>query len=308
MKDCACDFDLCSQPRPPLLFAPNVFVSRNDSSGLRILLHSTNMADHKLVTFGIDIGSLTTDAVVMRGADILSYAIVPTLSNSEEAAVSAYQSALELAKLSRCDVASVVATGYGRGSIDFADKTVTEITCHAVGARRLFPQAMSVIDIGGQDSKLIRLSIEGRVEDFAMNDKCAAGTGRFLEVMARALDADLESLAELSACSTSDVRISSTCTVFAESEVVALVAKGVPKEDIIRGLHCSVAERIYSMVARLRAKPPFVMTGGVAKNAGVVAALEDRLATKLLLPDEPQVVGALGAAIIALGGRGSCRA
>ena len=237
----------------------------------------------------------------MRGDEMLSYAIVPTLSNSEEAAVSAYESALKLAHVSRGDVASVVATGYGRGSIDFADKTVTEITCHAVGARRLFPEAMSVIDIGGQDSKLIRLSPNGRVEDFAMNDKCAAGTGRFLEVMARALDTDLESLAALSARSTSDVRVSSTCTVFAESEVVALVAKGVPKEDIIRGLHRSVAERIYSMVVRLRAKPPFVMTGGVAKNAGVVAAIEERVGGGILLPEEPQIVGALGAAIVARG-------
>ena len=215
------------------------------------------------------------------------------------AAALAFKQALTASGIVKSDVARVVATGYGRGSIDFAAKSVTEITCHAIGARKLFHEARTVIDIGGQDSKVIRLAKDGRVDDFAMNDKCAAGTGRFLEVMARSLDTDLQSLGRLSTLSREDVRISSTCTVFAESEVVALVAKGTAKEDIIRGLHRSVAERIYAMVARLRAEGPFVMTGGVAKNSGVVAALEERLKTRLLLPDEPQIVGALGAAIVA---------
>ena len=248
---------------------------------------------------GIDIGSLTTDVVILVDNGVASYAIVPTLSSSEAAAKLAYDQALASAGLEARDVANVVATGYGRASIDFASKTVTEITCHALGARRLFPEAKTVIDIGGQDSKVIRLADDGRVEDFAMNDKCAAGTGRFLEVMARSLDTDLESLGRLSAQSSADVRISSTCTVFAESEVVALVAKGAAKEDIIRGLHRSVAERIYAMIVRLRAEPPFVVTGGVAKNSGVVAALEERLDANLLVPDEPRIVGALGAAIVA---------
>ena len=251
---------------------------------------------------GVDIGSLSTDAVILIGDEILSYSIVPTLSSSENAARVAYDEALASAGLKASDVSRVVATGYGRGSTDFAAKSVTEITCHALGARSLFAEAKTVIDIGGQDSKVIRLADDGRVEDFSMNDKCAAGTGRFLEVMARSLDTDLESLGRLSALSNADVRISSTCTVFAESEVVALVAKGASKEDIIRGLHRSVAERVYAMVARLRAEGPFVMTGGVAKNSGVVAALEERLGAKMLLPSEPQIVGALGAAIVA--GRG----
>ncbi|MCE5200037.1 MAG: acyl-CoA dehydratase activase [Armatimonadota bacterium] len=251
------------------------------------------------ITAGIDIGSLSTDAVILRGEQIIAYNVVPTLSSSESAASLAYDSALESAGLAHADVSNVVATGYGRTSTSLAGKAVTEITCHAVGARRLFPQAMTVIDIGGQDSKVIRLSDDGRVEDFAMNDKCAAGTGRFLEVMARALDTDLKSLGHLATLATQDIRISSTCTVFAESEVVALVAKGVPKENIIRGLHRSIAERIYGMVVRLRAGAPFVMTGGVAKNSGVVTAIEERLGTKVLLPEEPQIVGALGAAIIA---------
>lgn len=251
------------------------------------------------ITAGIDIGSLSTDAVILKDDEILSYAVVPTLSSSESAAIKAYESALDDAGITKSSVERVIATGYGRSGTDLADKAITEITCHAVGARRLFAEAMSVIDIGGQDSKVIRLSEDGRVDDFAMNDKCAAGTGRFLEVMARALDTQLTSLGELSARATQDVRISSTCTVFAESEVVALVAKGTPKEDIICGLHDSIAERIYGMVVRLRAHAPFVMTGGVAKNLGVVRAIEKRLDTKLIVPDEPQIVGALGAAILA---------
>lgn len=254
------------------------------------------------ITAGVDIGSLSTDVVILQRDGIMAHSIVPTLSSSTAAADKAYELALDQAGLGRVDVASVVATGYGRTSIDFAGKAVTEITCHALGARRLFTEANSVIDIGGQDSKVIRLSGDGRVEDFAMNDKCAAGTGRFLEVMARSLETELNALGKLSALATGDVRISSTCTVFAESEVVALVAKGVPKEEIIRGLHRSVAERIYGMVMRLRAEPPFVMTGGVAKNSGVVAALEERLGAMLLLPEEPQIVGALGAAIVAARG------
>lgn len=251
------------------------------------------------ITAGIDIGSLSTDAVILNDGGILSYAVVPTLSSSEGAANKAYDSALQNAGIDRTSVGRVIATGYGRTGTDLADKAITEITCHAVGARRLYSEAMSVIDIGGQDSKVIRLSEDGRVDDFAMNDKCAAGTGRFLEVMARALDTQLDSLGALSARSTNDIRISSTCTVFAESEVVALVAKGTPKEDIISGLHDSIAERIYGMVVRLRAHAPFVMTGGVAKNAGVVRAIEKRLETKLIVPEEPQIVGALGAAILA---------
>ncbi len=252
-----------------------------------------------IITAGIDVGSLSTDAVILGDNRVLAYSIVPTLADSSSAAVNAYEIALKSAGLRREDIASVVATGYGRGSVEFASRTVTEITCHAVGARRLFPEAAGVIDIGGQDSKVIRLSADGKVEDFLMNDKCAAGTGRFLEVMARSLGAEPDKLGDLAARSTGDIRISSTCTVFAESEVVALVAKGVPKEDIVRGLHRAVAERIYGMVARLRARPPFVMTGGVAKNSGVVDAIEELLQTRVLLPDEPQVVGALGAAIIA---------
>lgn len=254
-----------------------------------------------MITAGIDIGSLTADAVILGDDRILGYNIIPTGANSETAGRAVFLAALEQAGVSENDIEAIAATGYGRGSVQFADRTITEITCHAMGARRLCPEAVSVIDIGGQDSKVIRLTTDGRVDDFSMNDKCAAGTGRFLEVMAGALETNLESLADLSNRSTQQVRISSTCTVFAESEVVSLVAHGVPKEDIIRGLHEAVAERIYGMVRRIRARDPYVMTGGVAKNLGVVRAIEARLKAKLFIPEEPQIVGALGAAIMAQG-------
>jgi len=252
-----------------------------------------------VTTAGIDTGSLSTDVVILRNGCVVAQSVVPTGSNAEAAVRAAYSEALAEAGLIESNIDRVVATGYGRGGVEFADKAVTEITCHAVGARRLYPEAASVIDIGGQDSKVIRLDSNGRVEDFAMNDKCAAGTGRFLEVMAHALDTDVASMGELARSATADIRVSSTCTVFAESEVVALVAKGVAREDIIRGLHRAVAERIYGMLTRLRAGPPYVMTGGVAKNSGVVEAIGERLGCAVFVPEEPRIVGALGAAILA---------
>lgn len=247
---------------------------------------------------GVDVGSLTADAVVMRGNELLAHAILPTGANSETAARRAYDAALEQAGISASDISAVGATGYGRVSVSFADRIITEITCHAVGARWRFPEARTVIDIGGQDSKVIRISDDGRVEDFIMNDKCAAGTGRFLEVMAKSLETNVESLAGLAGAGGEGARVSSTCAVFAESEVVALVAKGVGKEEIIRGLHNSVADRVYGMVRRLKGRGPFVMTGGVAKNGGVVLALESRLSGHVLAPEEPQIIGAVGAALM----------
>jgi len=250
------------------------------------------------ITAGIDAGALSTDAVIYRG-DTLGYSVVSTGPRPADAAARAYSEALERAGVAAGDVVAVVATGYGRSEVAFAAKMVTEITCHAVGARHLFPQAASVLDIGGQDSKVIRLSPEGNVEDFVMNDKCAAGTGRFLEVMAQALHTPLQEMGEIAARSTEDVRISATCTVFAESEVVGLIGRGLPKEEIAAALNRAVGDRVYGMVRRARARPPFVLTGGVAKNVGVVEALRERLQAEILVPPEPQIVGALGAAMLA---------
>jgi len=190
-----------------------------------------------------------------------------------------------------------VATGYGRINVPFADKQITEISCHARGVACLLPEARTVIDIGGQDSKGIKLK-EGRAVDFVMNDKCAAGTGRFLEVTAEGLGVKLEDMGRLSLQAKNKVEIGSTCTVFAAQEVVAKLAEGVPLTDIIAGLHEAIAARIYSMVGRLKIEREVALTGGGAKNIGLVKALEAKLGFPVLLPPEPLLTGAIGAALL----------
>lgn len=248
---------------------------------------------------GIDIGSLTAEVVILNNGNVIYSVIMPTGASSKSVAEKAMQEALEATGFKRTDLDFVVATGYGRISIDFADKRITEITCHGRGAYYLDPAVRTVIDIGGQDSKVIMLSDEGRVLDFAMNDKCAAGTGRFLEVMAQALEVELGKLAELSSRAKDKVSISSMCTVFAESEVVSLIAQGLPREDIALGLHQSIADRTSGLVRRVGLVEKVMITGGVAKNGAVVSALNDKLGIDLIVPPEPQIVGALGAALLA---------
>lgn len=250
---------------------------------------------------GIDIGSLSTKTVILsQEQNILAYDISLTSGDSKIAAEESFQKTLNRAALNKSDIAYIVTTGYGRDNVPFADREVTEITCHAIGAYFLFPESRTIIDIGGQDSKVINLNSDGQVVDFVMNDKCAAGTGRFLEVMAQALGVTLESLGELSRQSQNPTLISSFCTVFAESEVVSLVADGRKKVDIIRGLHEAVGERTITLLNRIKIIEPLTMTGGVAKNRGVVSAIEKKLKLKLNIPDEPQIIGALGAGLIAL--------
>jgi predicted CoA-substrate-specific enzyme activase len=252
-----------------------------------------------MIVAGIDIGSITAETVLLRDEEILAAVILPTGANSRTAAERCLNAALDQAHLSREALSKIVTTGYGRASFPLATKMVTEITCHARGAFFVHPQTRTVIDIGGQDSKVIRLDGQGRNVDFQMNDKCAAGTGRFLEVMAHALEVRLEDLGRLSRSAQRTIKISSTCTVFAESEVVSLIADNQPKEVIIRGLHDSIADRIMGMVQRVGIEAEVTLTGGVAKNNGVVQALEERLNVKLFIPPEPQIIGALGAALIA---------
>ena len=250
-------------------------------------------------TAGIDVGSLTAEVVIMEKEQLLSYVIRPTGANSKRAAEMAMEEALSKAALKGSDLTKVVATGYGRIGIDFADKRITEITCHGRGAYFWDPAVRTVIDIGGQDSKVIRLAEDGRVVDFAMNDKCSAGTGRFLEVMAQALEVELDQLATLSNSALNIISISSMCTVFAESEVVLLIAQGLPREDIARGLHQSIADRTAGLVHRVGLEEKIMMTGGVARNSAVVAALNEKLKTWIVVPSEPQIAGALGAALLA---------
>ncbi|MCG6880047.1 MAG: acyl-CoA dehydratase activase [Deltaproteobacteria bacterium] len=249
---------------------------------------------------GVDVGSLSTDVVVIdENAKIAGSAITMTGANSTRAAESAMGQAAEQAGVSMDQIACIIGTGYGRTAVPAAKKAVTEISCHAMGARHLFPHCHTVIDIGGQDSKVIRVGTGGKVLNFTMNDKCAAGTGRFLEVMAAKLELTLEDLGKLSLSAQGEVAISSVCTVFAESEIVSLVARNHSLAEIIKGLHRSVVNRIMSMVRSVGPAGPYTMSGGVAKNQGVVALFAESLGEIPSVPDDPQLVGALGAALIA---------
>jgi predicted CoA-substrate-specific enzyme activase len=257
--------------------------------------------EERMITVGIDVGSITTEALVydpQRG--ILGYSIILTGGSSYEAASVALEKALIFSGVKRDGVKRIVATGAGRGIVDFAHKKVTEITCLARGVHYLFPEARTVIDIGGQDTKVIRINEKGQVVEFDMNDKCAAGTGRFLEVMARALGVELDKMGEISLRAKKDLSISSICTVFAESEVVSLVSQGEQVEEILRAVHKAIAKRTVGLLERIGGpKPQVVMTGGVAKNVGVVRALEEEIKMPLTVYFEPQIVCALGAALLA---------
>jgi len=253
---------------------------------------------------GIDIGSLSTEVVILEARKMLSSTIIPTGSSSKTAAERAMGLALEKAGLTIGNLKHIVATGYGRVSAPFDCEKITEISCHARGAFFLDPGVRTVIDIGGQDSKVVRLNQQGRVIDFVMNEKCAAGTGRFLEVMAHALEVDLEEMPRLAALARKKATISSMCTVFAESEVISLIAEGCPKEEIVKGIISAVVERTVSMANRVGLGGAIMMTGGVAKNAAVVQGLQEKLGLKIKVPPEPQIVGALGAALLAFEGPG----
>ncbi len=253
-----------------------------------------------MITAGIDIGSATTKAVVLGDEkSLLAYSVKPTGGNNRKTAETVLEDALQKASLARERVERIFTTGYGRENIPFANRHITEITCHAMGVHSFFPEARTIIDIGGQDTKGIQIDAEGKVVEFVMNDKCAAGTGRFLEVMAHALGMKVEDLAGVSQQATSQIKISSMCTVFAESEVVSLVAKGVPTPDIVRGIHRAVAERSIILLKKMRFAQPIAMSGGVANNRGLVSSLEEKLEATLQIPTYPQIMGAFGAAALA---------
>jgi len=252
-----------------------------------------------MVTLGMDIGSITAKAVVLNGGIIVGSKVIFTGFNAAKAGEKVVQELLAELGLTLEHIERIVATGYGRKSVGFAHSTVTEITCHAKGAHFLDNSVRSIIDIGGQDSKVIAIDETGKVKDFAMNDKCAAGTGRFLEVMARALEVDLDEFGELSLKADNPSKISSLCTVFAESEVISLIAKGESRDNIIAGIHQSIASRVMAMASRVGVVSPVMMTGGVAKNIGVVNAIEKLLNSPVKVSKDAQVIGALGAAILA---------
>ncbi|ADY55351.1 CoA-substrate-specific enzyme activase [Syntrophobotulus glycolicus DSM 8271] len=249
---------------------------------------------------GVDVGSLGTKAVILVDGEIAGSTIIRTGINTEENGNKGLDEALAKAGLKREDLKYVVATGYGRISAPYANKTVTEITCHAKGAHYIHPQTKTIIDMGGQDCKAIRLDEDGNVVDFAMNDKCAAGTGRFLEIMANVFKVPLEELGPLSLNATTVLPVSSTCTVFAESETVSLLARGEKPENIIVGIHHAIANRVGGMFSRVGIQNDVFFSGGVAKNIGMKKALEEALNVQIVEPgQDPQLAGAIGAAVIA---------
>ncbi|HPL64395.1 MAG TPA: acyl-CoA dehydratase activase [Syntrophales bacterium] len=250
-------------------------------------------------TAGIDIGSITAKAAVMEDGMILGSRIIFTGYNTDLAGRKVFEELIKELGIETASIGKIVSTGYGRSSVKFARKTATEIICHAAGALLLDGRVKTVIDIGGQDSKAISIDGTGKIKNFVMNDKCAAGTGRFLEVMARALGSDLDEFGSLSLKADRPSRISSLCTVFAESEVISLISKGETRENIIAGIHESIAARVSAMAARIGIVSPVMLTGGVARNIGVVKALEAKLGIPLVVSQYAQVMGAIGAAVIA---------
>jgi len=245
---------------------------------------------------GVDIGSTMTKVVIMNNA-VLASVIGPTGPEHRKLANRVMEEALKKAGLPFEDITYIVATGYGRINVPFADKQITEISCHARGVAYLLPKARTVVDIGGQDSKGIKLK-DGRAVDFVMNDKCAAGTGRFLEVAAEELGVKLEDMGRLSLEAKNALRISNTCTVFAAQEVITKLSDGAALADIIAGLHEAIATRAYSMLRRLKIEREVALTGGGAKNVGLVKALEAKLGFAVQVPPEPLLTGAIGAALL----------
>jgi len=250
---------------------------------------------------GLDIGSITSKAIIidLKGK-ILASDMSRSVYDSSISASNVLRSCLEKAGLDMSDVSFIVATGYGRINVPFANKTASEIICNASGVNWLFPSARTVLDIGGQDSKVISVREDGSVRKFMMNDRCAAGAGRFFEVMSATLGISLDEFGKLAASSAETPKISSVCTIFAESEIIGMIARAVPKPHICAGLCESIANRLYQMLVTVKLEKDFVMTGGVAKNEGILKTLAGKIGGEILVPEEPQITTALGAALIAL--------
>ncbi|MCP4853513.1 MAG: 2-hydroxyglutaryl-CoA dehydratase [Fuerstiella sp.] len=250
---------------------------------------------------GVDVGSTQTKAVIIgEERKIVSRALIDTGANVVRAAESCFALALEEGQIREEEVEYVIGTGYGRYRVTFGNDQITEISCHGRGALQMFPDTRTVVDMGGQDTKAIRVSGTGEIVDFCMNDKCAAGTGRFLGAAAAALDIPLNDLGATALNYQKPVRISTTCTVFAESEVLSWLGKGKKIEDILWGVHQSIASRSAALLRRVGIEEQVTFTGGVTRNIAMIQALEEKLETKLNLCEDSQYMGALGAALFAL--------
>jgi (R)-2-hydroxyacyl-CoA dehydratese activating ATPase len=262
-----------------------------------------------MICAGIDAGSRSIKVVLLdfEAGRILGRGIADQGVEQERLAAELFESTCHEARVARAGIEAIVATGYGRKSVRIADTTITEITCHARGVHQLAPDVRTIIEIGGQDSKCLTLEDGGRVRDFAMNDRCAAGSGRFLEVVAARLNVDLVTLGELSRQSQKPALISSMCVVFAETEIIGLLAEGIPAPDIAAGVQNAIAQRVVALAARSVAEPVY-FTGGVALQPGMTRALEAALACPVKISPLPQFTGALGAAILAGQRRSSANA
>ncbi len=249
---------------------------------------------------GIDVGSLTGKALLLEDSEILGFKVIRVKKTPVETAESVFEAVLSETGINRGDVKFVVSTGYGRDNIPFSNKSMTEITCHGLGAHNLIPSIRTIIDIGGQDCKIISVDRTGKLVEFAMNEKCSAGTGRYLEIMADLLHISLTELGTISLKSKTPVQLKSTCSIYAQAEVLQHISSGVKKPNIAAGINKAMAERVHSMSRRVKVRPDVVISGGVAKNVGVVNYLEEMIGQKFLrLPIDPQIIGALGAAVIA---------
>ena len=248
---------------------------------------------------GVDIGSRGAKSVIMKDGNILSSSICDTGPESAKTAQLTMDEALKGTGLSLKDFSYIVATGYGRVLVPFANANISEISCHARGAHWYFPSVRTILDMGGQDCKAINCDENGRVTNFIMNDKCAGGTGRFLEMIADVLQVPMEEIGSLSLESTQDLPFSTVCVVFAKSEALALLKKGVPKSDILSGLHDAIAVRCRNLLKRVSIEKDFTITGGIAKNVGMVNKVKEKVGLEPLLAPDPQIIGALGAALFA---------
>ena len=257
------------------------------------------MAD--IYTLGMDLGSTTSKGVVLKnGKEVIGSSIIDAGAGTT-GPQRAFEACLKDAGIDRSQIANITATGYGRNSFEPADRVISELSAHALGVHTMYPDARTLLDIGGQDSKVMSIGKNGRLDNFLMNDKCAAGTGRFLEVMAKVLEVGVADLKDLEAKAEQTVSVSSTCTVFAESEVISQLAKGVDIPGLVRGICTSVAAKAASLVKRLGVEEPVYMTGGVARNTGVVKALERELGVSITVSQIQQLNGAFGAALYGFG-------
>ena len=291
--------DYTSQSYGQMLTRIEAFAESLQPKTRPIRMHKEGL--ETMYVLGIDSGSTSTNAVIMnQDRTIIASSVIRTGAKSGDSAERILSDVLQKAKLERKDLARIVSTGYGRVSIAFADENVTEISCHGKGAHYFNPRVRTILDIGGQDSKAISLDENGEVHDFVMNDKCAAGTGRFLEMIARTLEVDISELGAIALTSTEHIEITSMCSVFAESEVISLIANNKEKADIANGVCHAIAGKAFSLLKRVGLEPEFMMTGGVAKNPGVVRAVEEKLQARLYICEEPEIVGATGAALYAL--------